>query len=168
MLKECKCNGLKIFSDLVSLYSELEQTPMFLREPKSTQKQKQQAYELTGKLLKLVSEKDFHSLSTEANSYHTKKKWLELAKTQYIRCTENRNEDCLFALEGIRTIIHNDAGVRAKLLCDTDIYSSENYYLKEIMNMLRGTVSGRQPKQIAKKMIEDYYKEITCTKESLH
>lgn len=172
--KICKCNGLRIIKSIVDLYTEFDKLPSIVAI-KSTSLQKQKAYEITSKLLRLISEADLYLPPTdtkqttilsqylEDSSLKRKKQILVSAKEEYRRCSEERGSDCIFALESLRYLIHNDAGIRAKLLCDKNVATEENKHIKEIMDTLRSIKSGRCTKHEAKDMMDKMYKKTTCT-----
>lgn len=158
--KLCKCNGLKLLSDIVDLYTELGSVTSS-NIPPSSYIQKKKAYDLTGKLLKIISEKDLQSTVTEQGSFKAKKSSFRIAINSYRKCKENMDSECIHALESIRFIIHNDTGARAKLLCESNIDSVLNKKVKEVLNELRGR-SRWSTGQSTKKLIDDLYNEITC------
>lgn len=171
--KPCLCNGLKLISDVVDLYNETGAIGIGgpISGLKSTPRQQENAYKIVSKLLQTVSEKDLNAWVTETSSTlekylaleHTKreKDIFKLARNDLRSCEENRDMSCMFALEDMRALIHQNAGIRAKLLCETDIHSNNNKKVKEIMDTLREVRWGTSKQ--ARFLTDELIKEVTCS-----
>ncbi len=171
--KTCLCNGLKLISDIVDLYNETGAIGIGgpISGLKSTPRQQENAYNIVSKLLQTVSEKDLSAWVTENSTAiqhvldleHTKreKDIFKLARKDLRSCEENRDMSCMFALEDMRSLIHQNAGIRAKILCEKDIHTSNNKKTKEIMDILRG-VRWDASKQ-ARFLTDELIKEVTCS-----
>lgn len=174
--KPCLCNGLKLISDIIDLYNEIGFIGIGgpISGLKSTPRQQENAYKIVSKLLQTISEKDLNASITELENhselsiflvkerFKREKDIFKLARNDLRKCKENRDMSCMFALEDMRSLIHQNVGIRAKLLCEDDIYSNNNKRIKEIMNTLRDVRLGAPIR--AKFLINDMIKDVTCSR----
>lgn len=163
MDKICKCKNLKLLIDVVNLYEGLGISGMDKAKiHKSTLMHREKAYTLTNWLLATVSEGDLHSWITERGGKRQKLDGFKRARELNRACSENRGEDCIYALDELRFLIHQDAGIRAKILCEADLHTKGNVAVKNAMNALRGVDWGTR--RGAKRILQDLYEDSTCTK----
>ncbi len=134
----CKCKGVDLLLDMTELYKWLGD-----KKFKSNQLDREKALRITDSLLKTVSEKDVYS-TDNAGLW---KSFLREAKYLNNECKEGLGEQCIYALENMRAVIHGDWGIRAKILCETEEqrrppFSKENEEVLKSMYALRGAFYG--------------------------
>lgn len=107
---DCKCEGLGIIRDMIKFYMELGK-----RSTRSTPEQQKEASILTDRILARISEGDVYPEG------HSSKLWehaIEQAGIYNKSCKEGNGFDCMLAIEHVRSALHGDWGLRAKMLCD--------------------------------------------------
>jgi len=103
--KRCVCNGLTSVLKMVEFYRDYA---VDVKRIPATRENKETALKITKDLLGRVKPKD---ASAPLASH-----FVEKAKTELVAC-ESELDGCMMALEWIRSAIHDDWGLRAKLTC---------------------------------------------------
>jgi len=152
--KQCMCKNLSTLIDLVDFFDEIGGKN--IKQHETTQKQRNKAVGLVDKLTNIMLEKDMIPYSLEKSTVNNRLDGIRKYRREY---DETGGSEIIYAIDDIRGLIHADIGIRAKLLCQKEFHSKENYLLYESLKILRGNGTSID----SKKTIRSLYKDATCT-----
>jgi len=79
-------------------------------------------------------------------------KVLEIIKKYRREYEETGGSETIYAIDGIRALIHQDEGIRAKLLCQKEYHSKENRLLYNSMQALCRNGTSEDSKRIIRSL----------------
>lgn len=141
---------------MVDLFDEIGKKDFVQSRPETTQIQRNRATLLVDRLINIMTEKDMTVYRLDKQSVNQKLHTIKKYRREY---DETGGPETIFAIDAIRGLIHQDEGIRAKLLCQKDYHSKENRLLYNSMQALRGNGTSKDSKNI----IRSLYKDVTCT-----